>query len=118
MFKSRHNLNWLHDYLGSAGGSGGEGGAGGQCPAAGPKSEEECAGSIPNCWSPGKDSVPNCWSPGKDCVPNCWSPGKDSVPSCWSPHWYKNERAVPGWGPDVSDQTIPGPEYNSLLWPI
>ncbi len=33
-------------------------------------------------------------------------------------HWYKNERAVPGWGPDVSDQTIPGPEYNSLLWPI
>jgi hypothetical protein len=52
----RHNLNWLHDYLGSAGGSG-EGGAGGQCPAAGPKSEEECAGSVPNCWSPGKDSV-------------------------------------------------------------
>ncbi len=29
----------------------------------------------------------------------------------------QSDRALPGWGPDVSDQTNPGPEDDSLLWP-
>jgi hypothetical protein len=33
---------------GSAGGAGG-----GQCPAASAKSEDQCAGIVANCWSPG-----------------------------------------------------------------
>jgi hypothetical protein len=45
---------------------------------------------------------------------------------CVRAHFLKKKKVtytdtkmtVLGWGPDVSDQTIPGPEYNSLLWPI
>ena len=43
---------------GSAGGAaGGDGAGGGQCPAASPKSPEECAGVAANCWSPGIDII-------------------------------------------------------------
>ena len=60
--------SFLSDQSGSAGGAGGDAG-GGQCPAAGAKPAEECAGTVANCWSPG-NSIPlflvvaSCWSPG------------------------------------------------------
>ena len=43
---------------GSAGGAaGGDGAGGGQCPAASPKSPEECDGVAANCWSPGIEMI-------------------------------------------------------------
>ena len=40
---------------GAFGGAGGEGeGDVGTCPAPGGASEEECAGAVSNCWSPGQ----------------------------------------------------------------
>ena len=41
--------------FGSAGGAGGEGDDdAGTCPAPAEVSEEECAGAVSNCWSPGQ----------------------------------------------------------------
>ena len=39
--------------FGSDGGAGGDGDVG-ECPAASAGSEEECAGAVSNCWSPGQ----------------------------------------------------------------
>jgi len=57
--------------FGSAGGAGGEGeGDAGTCPAPGGASEEECAGAVSNCWSPGQRDT-DCPNNGLCCFDGC-----------------------------------------------
>jgi len=55
--------------FGSGGGVGG-GGDAGECPAAPVRSEEECAGSVSNCWSPGQRDT-DCPNNGLCCYDGC-----------------------------------------------
>jgi len=108
--------------FGSDAGAGGEGDVG-ECPAASPGSEEECIGTVSNCWSPGQRDT-DCPSNGLCCFDGCADTcvdGPKPTPPPYKPQVEPVEAETevkPDFQPQPTPKPTPKPVTEGYEYPV